>query len=75
MCHSQTKKKEHTYSTVVASAVWVKMRLVVQRVTSSSVSTEAGGVIGTISKGLCVLIGIKESDGPNEVEWFVQFPL
>jgi D-aminoacyl-tRNA deacylase len=51
------------------------MRLVVQRVTSSSVSTEAGGVIGAISKGLCVLIGIKEGDGPNEMEWLVLFSL
>ncbi len=48
------------------------MRLVIQRVTSASVSTESRGMIGTISKGLCVLIGIKEGDGPNEIEWFTK---
>lgn len=45
------------------------MRLVIQRVTSASVSTETRGIIGTIRKGLCVLIGIKEGDGPEQIEW------
>ncbi len=46
------------------------MRLVIQRVTSASVSIESRGVVGAINKGLCVLIGIKEGDGPNEIEWY-----
>jgi D-Tyr-tRNAtyr deacylase len=47
------------------------MRLVVQRVVSASVSTESSGVVGAITKGLCVLIGIKEGDGPKEMEWLL----
>jgi D-Tyr-tRNAtyr deacylase len=46
------------------------MRLVVQRVVSASVSIESNGVVGAITKGLCVLIGIKEGDGPKELEWY-----
>ena len=34
------------------------MRLVIQRVSQASVSTEARGVVGEIGKGLCVLVGI-----------------
>mmetsp|Transcript_15414 Transcript_15414/g.23250 ORF Transcript_15414/g.23250 Transcript_15414/m.23250 type:complete len:153 (+) Transcript_15414:73-531(+) len=45
------------------------MRLVVQRVTSARVATEAAGLLGEIGKGLCVLVGIGEGDGPQEVEW------
>ena len=45
------------------------MRLVIQRVTSASVSTEAAGCIGNISKGLCVLVGIGQEDTEDDVTW------
>lgn len=45
------------------------MRLLVQRVTSSSVSV-SGSIIGEIGKGLCVLVGIKDGDGPEQIEWY-----
>jgi len=48
------------------------MRLVVQRVTSASVTIAGKGVVGAISKGACVLIGIGEHDGDREVAWAVQ---
>ena len=44
------------------------MRLVVQRVNSASVAIE-NSVIGSIGKGLCVLVGIKDGDGAEQVEW------
>lgn len=50
------------------------MRLVIQRVTNANVSTESRGIIGSISKGLCVLVGIKEGDGPEQIEWFKKTP-
>lgn len=45
------------------------MRLVIQRVNSSSVSTAASGIIGQIDKGLCVLVGIGDGDTCQEIEW------
>jgi D-tyrosyl-tRNA(Tyr) deacylase len=48
------------------------MRLVIQRVTSASVSTAERGVIGAIDKGLCVLVGIGHGDGDKEVEWAIK---
>ena len=45
------------------------MRLVIQRVTSAQVSTAEKGIIGSIGKGLCVLVGIGIGDGDEEVEW------
>ena len=44
------------------------MRLVVQRVSSASVSVD-GKVIGAIGGGLVVLIGITAADGDDQVEW------
>ena len=44
------------------------MRLVIQRVNSSSVSV-ATSIIGQIDKGLCVLIGIGDGDTSKEIEW------
>jgi D-aminoacyl-tRNA deacylase len=38
-------------------------------VTSASVTTEGRGVIGSIDKGLCVLIGIRDGDTIEDVEW------
>jgi D-tyrosyl-tRNA(Tyr) deacylase len=46
------------------------MKLVIQRVTSSSVKNQENSeILGTIGKGLCVLIGIGEGDGDKEVAW------
>ncbi len=44
------------------------MRVVVQRVSSASVTVE-GNIIGSISQGLLVLIGITHTDTMREIEW------
>jgi len=46
------------------------LRSVVQRVTSSSVSTD-GEVIGKIDSGLCVLLGVANDDTEKDAEWTV----
>jgi D-aminoacyl-tRNA deacylase len=48
------------------------MRLVVQRVTSSSVSIAGKGIVASIGKGACVLIGIGTEDGDREITWAAQ---
>ncbi len=44
------------------------MRAVVQRVTSASVEVE-GKCVGKIGKGLVILVGVKDSDTLQDVEW------
>lgn len=44
------------------------MRAVVQRVSRASVSVE-GRVVGEIGAGLLVLVGFREGDGREELEW------
>jgi D-tyrosyl-tRNA(Tyr) deacylase len=44
------------------------MRAVIQRVTAASV-TIGGTVKATIDKGLLVLVGIEDSDGPGDIDW------
>ena len=44
------------------------MRLVIQRVTRASVSI-AGQIHSEIARGLLILAGIEEADGPDDVEW------
>jgi D-tyrosyl-tRNA(Tyr) deacylase len=44
------------------------MRAVIQRVRSSSV-TIAGHTVAEIGLGLLVLLGIEESDTPEDIEW------
>jgi len=44
------------------------MRAVVQRVTESSVSVE-GSVVGRISKGLLVLLGVAREDEPSDADY------
>lgn len=44
------------------------MRCVVQRVTEASVSVD-GDVVGAIGRGLCVLVGIADGDGEDELRW------
>lgn len=44
------------------------MRCVVQRVTQSSVSVE-GKVVGSIEKGLMVLLGVKQGDTEKDAEY------
>lgn len=48
------------------------MRLVIQRVSSASVKVAERGVIGSIEKGLCVLVGIGHGDGEREIAWAVK---
>lgn len=44
------------------------MRVVLQRVSSASVSIDSEKV-GEIEAGLVVLVGVEEADGPEDVEW------
>lgn len=47
------------------------MRVLIQRVSSSSVTIE-GAVRCAIGNGLLVLAGIEEADGPEEIDWLAQ---
>ena len=44
------------------------MRTVIQRVSSSSVEVE-GRITGVVDQGLLVLLGIEDSDGPEDITW------
>lgn len=44
------------------------MRLVIQRVSRASVSI-SGQINAEIARGLLILVGIEEADGPDDVEW------
>ena len=44
------------------------MRLVIQRVSRASVAI-SGQLVGQIARGLLILVGIEEVDGPEDVEW------
>ena len=44
------------------------MRAVVQRVSAASVSVD-GQVTGEIAGGLCVLVGVGQSDGEEDARW------
>lgn len=46
------------------------MRAVVQRVSSSSVVVD-GSEVGRIGMGFCVLLGVTQGDGPEQVRWLV----
>lgn len=47
------------------------MKAVVQRVKQSHVSVN-GEIVGSIGQGLLVLLGVKESDGPKDVEYMAR---
>lgn len=47
------------------------MRIVLQRVSSASVSIE-GRVVGTIGRGFCLLVGFTHADTRAEVEWMAE---
>lgn len=44
------------------------MRIVIQRVARASVESE-GATLGSIGKGLMILLGVEEADGMEDVEW------
>lgn len=44
------------------------MRVVIQRVTQSSVQIQ-GDEVARIGQGLLVLLGIEEADGPEDISW------
>lgn len=44
------------------------MRVVIQRVQEASVSVE-DRIVGSISKGLVVLVGFEEEDGKEDLDW------
>ncbi|MFN2315988.1 MAG: D-aminoacyl-tRNA deacylase [Gemmatimonadales bacterium] len=47
------------------------MRIVLQRVSSASVSVD-GRVIGAVDRGFCVLVGFTHADTASEVEWMAE---
>lgn len=47
---------------------YTRMKLVIQRVLSASVTVN-GRVIGEIGNGLLVFVGIHDTDGDDEVKW------
>lgn len=47
------------------------MRLVIQRVTSASVTVD-GSIVGQIGRGFLVLLGIHKDDTPEQTAWLVQ---
>ncbi len=47
------------------------MRACIQRVSEARVTVE-GVVTGQISRGLVVLLGVGQGDGPTEVEWLAE---
>lgn len=47
------------------------MRIVVQRVSKSSVTVN-NSVISSINKGLLILLGIETEDTPEDVQWLAQ---
>lgn len=47
------------------------MRLVIQRVTSASVSID-GEIVGKIAGGLLVLVGVREGDTEADMKWLAQ---
>ena len=47
------------------------MRVLIQRVTASSVSVN-GQIIGKIGRGLNLLVGITDTDTPKELQWMAK---
>ena len=47
------------------------MKIVLQRVSEANVKVD-GNIVGEISKGLLLLIGIDEEDEKNDADWLVQ---
>lgn len=47
------------------------MRIVLQRVSSASVSID-GRVVGAIERGFCLLVGFTHADTATEVEWMAE---
>jgi len=47
------------------------MRVLVQRVRQASVTVEQQ-VVGSIDAGLLLLVGVEDSDGPNDIAWLVR---
>jgi D-aminoacyl-tRNA deacylase len=44
------------------------MRVFIQRVSEASV-TIAGNVVGSITQGYCILLGIESADNQEDIEW------
>ncbi len=47
------------------------MRAVVQRVTSSAVTVD-GRTVGEIGRGLMILVGVEQGDGPEDVRYLAE---
>jgi D-tyrosyl-tRNA(Tyr) deacylase len=48
-----------------------RMRAVVQRVSSASVTVH-GEVVGEVGRGLCVLVGVTHDDTPHDATWIAE---
>ncbi|MDD3567060.1 MAG: D-aminoacyl-tRNA deacylase [Bacteroidales bacterium] len=46
------------------------MRVVIQRVSEASV-TVGGGVVGSIAKGMLILVGFEDADVDGDIDWMV----
>ena len=47
------------------------MRVVLQRVSGASVKVD-GEVVGSIAKGLLILVGFEEADASDDIDWMVK---
>ena len=47
------------------------MKIVVQRVKEASVKVE-GKIVGEVSEGLMLLIGVDETDETNDADWLIK---
>lgn len=47
------------------------MKIVIQRVSQASVKVE-GNIVGEISNGLMLLVGVSEDDDTSDADWLVQ---
>ena len=45
------------------------MRVVLQRVTSASVTVDGITIVGKIDNGLLILVGIAQGDSPDNAQW------
>ncbi len=47
------------------------MRILIQKVTAASVEVDEQ-IVGSIQKGLCLFVGIEDSDDDNDIDWLVK---
>ena len=65
------EKLRHLFSIVLTYSYLCNMRIVIQRVSSASVTIE-GTVKSSIQQGYVILLGVCEEDSMEDVEWLVK---